>query len=1030
MRIHIKHTVLLLAALVAFPCGVLTAQEVQTPDAGVPSAKGAVTDAAGEPLYQVVITDPAGKTLGTTDLYGRFELRTDAPNLCFRTAGYGNVSLPVSPDMKVTMRADESYKDDLLNYGYGVIRRRGTLSEAVSAIQGKQLEDVPNASFSQLLEGQILGLGTLEYSSDPGNAGVYKYVRGISSTQGTQPLFVVDGIVMQDYNVEYLTAAEIDNIVLLKDAAATAIYGLKGANGVVVINTKSGLPGAFDVRVTADFSLQQIARKPEKTSSYEYASLRNQAWENDGSVGSAPFSADQMARIKSGSDPLYPDNDYYNDFVRSFGTMERLGVSLSGGSQRTRVWSNINFMNQTSLLKQETDEYVAAPRRFWVNFRAKIDVDISKHVRAFAGVSGNVRNDRLAGKNTDLASRSYTNSDIYETIFRQPPTMIGPTTEDGRVTTMETLSLPTYGILNRSGYTKYTSMYASTYAGVTVDLDFVTRGLSVTGKLAFQSSNDRYNYMTQDFSRYYYDYTKGDFMQLGSNLNTNLAGGADGMFQYAISYIAQLDYKRSFGKHAAEAHLYTYYTNEQLDDVNADYPAVGFPHDDHNTGLNLSYAYDDRYVVGATFGLTASDVFSRGNRYTFVPSFSAAWVASNEAFLRDVKWLSLLKVRASYGEVALDDFEVGYYRYMYKDYIKKNGDVRLLGNPDLEPEIHKTQNYGLDLGLWDKLNLTFDYFSRRTDNMLIESGARIPAYQGIYVANYQKVNEGKMKNRGVELGISYATDLGRGWGIHAGVNYTHAKNEVIYTGEMPYPGGGSGYKGYAYSHRVDGYPLGQQFGYLVDRSNGSGYISTDEELAKYTKMYSGIGIPRKGDLIYKDVNGDGEINEKDLSPIGKGTLPTGFTTIRAGFSWKGLELDLMFQGVTGYYGSVAYLTERTASGIYNDLHKAAWTSERFAAGQEIKYPALSYNSAPTSFESSDFVIVDRSFWRLKNASLSYTLPARLMRNAGIKRLKIVLSGQNLFTTSGLDSKVIDPETGSMTALPPMRVINLGVKLDF
>lgn len=1030
MRIHIKHTVLLLAALVAFPCGVLTAQEVQTPDAGVPSAKGAVTDAAGEPLYQVVITDPAGKTLGTTDLYGRFELRTDAPNLCFRTAGYGNVSLPVSPDMKVTMRADESYKDDLLNYGYGVIRRRGTLSEAVSAIQGKQLEDVPNASFSQLLEGQILGLGTLEYSSDPGNAGVYKYVRGISSTQGTQPLFVVDGIVMQDYNVEYLTAAEIDNIVLLKDAAATAIYGLKGANGVVVINTKSGLPGAFDVRVTADFSLQQIARKPEKTSSYEYASLRNQAWENDGSVGSAPFSADQMARIKSGSDPLYPNNDYYNDFVRSFGTMERLGVSLSGGSQRTRVWSNINFMNQTSLLKQETDEYVAAPRRFWVNFRAKIDVDISKHVRAFAGVSGNVRNDRLAGKNTNLASRSYTNSDIYETIFQQPPTMIGPTTEDGRVTTMETLSLPTYGILNRSGYTKYTSMYASTYAGVTVDLDFVTRGLSVTGKLAFQSSNDRYNYMTQDFSRYYYDYTKGDFMQLGSNLNTNLAGGADGMFQYAISYIAQLDYKRSFGKHAAEAHLYTYYTNEQLDDVNADYPAVGFPHDDHNTGLNLSYAYDDRYVVGATFGLTASDVFSRGNRYTFVPSFSAAWVASNEAFLRDVKWLSLLKVRASYGEVALDDFEVGYYRYMYKDYIKKNGDVRLLGNPDLEPEIHKTQNYGLDLGLWDKLNLTFDYFSRRTDNMLIESGARIPAYQGIYVANYQKVNEGKMKNRGVELGISYATDLGRGWGIHAGVNYTHAKNEVIYTGEMPYPGDGSGYKGYAYSHRVDGYPLGQQFGYLVDRSNGSGYISTDEELAKYTKMYSGIGIPRKGDLIYKDVNGDGEINEKDLSPIGNGTLPTGFTTIRAGFSWKGLELDLMFQGVTGYYGSVAYLTERDASGVYNDLHKASWTPERFAAGQEIKYPALSYNSASTSAEGSDFDIVDRSFWRLKNASLSYTLPARLMRNAGIKRLKIVLSGQNLFTTSGLDSKVIDPETGSMTKLPPMRVINLGVKLDF
>ena len=156
---------------------------------------------------------------------------------------------------------------------------------------------MPNARLSQMLEGQILGLGTLEYSSDPGNAGVYKYVRGISSNQGTQPLFVVDGIVMQDYNYEFLTAAEIENIVVLKDAAATAIYGLKGANGGVVINTKSGLPGAFDVRVTADFSLQQIARKPETTSSYEYATLRNQAWANDGSLGAAPFSDDQVARI-------------------------------------------------------------------------------------------------------------------------------------------------------------------------------------------------------------------------------------------------------------------------------------------------------------------------------------------------------------------------------------------------------------------------------------------------------------------------------------------------------------------------------------------------------------------------------------------------------------------------------------------------------------------------------------------------------------------------------------------------------------
>lgn len=1015
---HIRHTIVLLMLFLFGLYGRAKAQPM-----ALSRAAGVVEDASGEPIYQVVVLDPSGSILGTTDPEGHFDVSTDAGRLHFRMTGYAESVMDVSPEMSVILHADESHGSDRLDYGYGITRRIGTLGEAVSTIRGSRLEDLPNSSLSQMLEGQLLGLGSLEERSDPGNASVLNYVRGISTMQGTQPLFVVDGIVMQDYNIEYLTAAEIENIVVLKDAAATAIYGLKGANGVIVINTKSGLPGAFDVRITADFALQQIACRPERVSSLEYATLRNQAWINDGAVGAAPFSDEQIARISAGNDPLYPDNDYYNDFMRSFGTMERFGVSLSGGSQRVRVWSNVNFMNQTSLFKQQTDEYVAAPRRFWVNFRAKIEADISKHVKAFAGVAGNVRNDRLAGKN-------YTNSDIYETIFSLPPTMVGPTTDDGRVTTMETVDLPTYGLLNRSGYTKYTGMYASTYAGVSVDLDFITRGLSVTGKLSFQSSNDRYNYMTQDFSRYYYDYTKGDFVQLGSTLDTNLTGGVDGMFQYAISYIAQFDYRRAFGRHNVEAHLYSYYTNEQFDDVVADFPTVGFPHDNHNTGLNLSYDFDERYVIGATFGLTASDVFARSNRYTFVPAFSAAWVASNEAFLKDLDWLSLLKIRASYGAVALDDFEVGNYRYMYMDYIQKNGSVRLLGNPDLEPEIHKIQNYGIDLGLWKKLNLTFDYFRRRTDNMLIEGGNRVPAYQGIYVNNYRKVNEGKMKNNGVELGLSYTTDLGRGWSIHAGVNYAHTENEVIYTGEMPYPGDGDGYRGYAYTQRTDGYPLGQQFGYLIDRSNGSGYISTDEELQRYTQMYTGIGTPRKGDFIYKDVNGDGVIDEKDMAPIGKGQIPTDYTTFRIGFSWKGLALDLMFQGVTGYYGAVEYQTERTANGIYNDLHKASWTPERYAAGQEIKSPALSYNYASTSSYANDYNIADRSFWRLKNAALSYTLPSRLMRHAGIKRLKIVLSGQNLFTASALDSKVIDPETGSMTQLPPLRVINLGLKLDF
>lgn len=1045
MRIQIKHTAFLLAALIAFPCGDLMAQNDQASATMGTVVQGEVVDAAGEPIFEALVLDAKGKALGSTDLFGRFEIKNVAANeLSFRKNGYEiatRVNQPAEagkekalPQLKVTMRPDASRQDEVLDYGYSLLRRRGVISEAISTIDGQQLEDIPSSSFSQMLEGQLLGLGTLETSSDPGAATVEKFIRGKSTMNGTAPLVVIDGSIMQDYNLDYLTAAEVENIVVLKDAAATAIYGLCGANGVIVINTKGGLPGSFDVRVTADMSIQQISREPEQLSSFDYATLRNQAWMNDGQKGLAPFSAEQMEQIKSGNNPLYPNNNYFKQFMRDFGTMERVGVSLSGGTTRTRVWSNLNVMNQTSLMNQETDKYVAAPRRFWVNFRAKVDVDISKHVRAFAAVSGNVRNDRLAGKmdpdNDPQKAKAYRNSDIYSTIFSQSPTMIGPITEDGRVTTTPAVTQPTYGILNRSGFTRYSGMYLSTHAGVTVDLDFITRGLSLTGKLDYQSSNDRYNYMTQDYRRFYYDNAAGDFVQLGSTIDTDLTGGVEGTLQYALSYIGQIDYKRAFGKHNVEAHVYSYFTEEQFKTVEADYPAVGFPYFDHNTGLNVGYNYDDRYVVGATFGLTASDELPRHSRYTFVPAFSAAWVASNESFLKDVDWLSLLKVRASYGEVVLDNFKVGNFRYIYQDYIRTSGSISLLGNANLQAEKHKIQNYGIDLGLWNKLDFSFDYFRRRTDNMLIDSGNSTPGYQGITIANYMKINEGQMKNSGVELGLCYATDLGRGWSIHAGVNYAHSQNEVIYTGEMAYPGAGEDYSGYAYTHRIQGQPLGQQFGYLVDRSKNNGYISTEEELVKYKAMYKEIGTPRLGDFIYKDVNSDGVINEKDMSPIGKGSVPTDFTTFRLGFGWKGIELDLMFQGVTGYYGDVKYFTERTDNGIYNDLHLAAWTPERAAAGADIKAPALSYNVASTSSLANDFQIANRSFWRLKNASLSYTLPASVMRNAGIKRLKIVLSGQNLFTFSGLDSKVIDPEIGSMTALPLMRVVNLGVKIDF
>lgn len=849
-------------------------------------------------------------------------------------------------------------------------------AQSVTSISGEQLESVPAAHMPQALAGQILGLGTLENGSELGYADVTSYVRGLSTLSKSTPLFVVDGVIMQSYNINYITAEEIESISLLKDASATAIYGHKGANGVVYITTRHGQAGKTRVRVTADYSLQQIAEKPLTLSASEYTELRKQAWKNAGSLGDF--------NVGKGN------NDWYDRYVRDVASMQRVGVSVGGGSDKIKVWTNINFMNQTSILRQETEAYKTQPRKTWVDFRAKVDVEISKWITADVQINGNIQNNRLAGAD-------YYDASIYSTIFNNPATMDGPLNADGQVVTMSNVSNPTYGILNRSGYTKLASAYLATSAGLKFDLSAILKGLSISGRVAYQSSNDRYNQSLQDYSRFYYDYLTETYLQLGSELNTNITNSVKGTYQYAINYIASVDWNRTFGNHGVGARFYTYFIEELSDTMEADYPSAGMPYYTHTMGVQLTYDWNEKVRAGVTLGINGSDAFARKNRYTFAPTAYASW--------RPLDWLN---VRASGGIATSDQFDTGYLRYLYLDYMKKDGEVVVEGNPDLKPEMRKEVNLGFDFNLPLGFSITADAYGRKIDNMLISSGNKIPAFQGVYADAQKYVNEGSMSNWGVELSLAWNKKFGD-WQVGAVAQWAHSSNKVLNAGEAAYP------KEYKYSHRIEGYPAGQIFGYKTD-----GYINTEAELAEYKVKYAELGNVQLGDFKYKDLNGDNVINEKDLAPIGKGTCPTDFLSLRLSTGWKGLDIDLLFYGAFGYYGGVSYNTDLMGNGIYNDLHLGAWTKERYEAGQTITAPALRYSSDTISSELNDWNVENRSFFGLKNASISYK----------IKCVKVILSGQNLFTVSRMKSKVINPETGSMTTLPAFRVFNLGVKLDF
>lgn len=932
-------------------------------------------------------------------------------------------SMLVAAPVRSFAQSGEQAADSTVYMGY-TEQAKAKVSGAVSTVSGRELEKSPSVQISQALEGFLPGLTTSENASQLGKAIVSFRSRGIGSINNTSPLIIVDGIIANYGITDFITGQEIESVTLLKDASALAIYGMQGANGVIVITTKRGRHDALNVSVKVDEAMQVQNSRPYSYSSYDYATMRRQAWINDGSVGSAPFTEDQVAKYKAGGDALYPSNNWYNHFVKPFSQLQRVGINVCGGGKNATYFSNLNVSRQDAMFNTDPSQtkYNAAPKDFTINYRTKVDIDITRNVNAFVNISGSLQFDHLAGGGTD-------NNGIYNSIFNLPPTMVGPLNPDGNVTTMENVQYPTYGLLNKSGFTSDVIFYSTTHAGVNYHFSGALSGLKIYGAIAFQTVNNRYNYSVQDYPRYYYDYGSQSYIQRGSNIQTNITNSASSTYGYNVSYYGGAQYKRSFGCNDFEADLYSYFLEDRRSYVNADVPACGMPYYRHNMGFNVNYSYKDILMLRADLGYSGSDEFSRSHRYTPVPAVSAAWMVTNEPFMKNVKAVSMLKFRVSAGMTANDQFSMGDYRYLYLDYINARGREFVRGNPDLTPEKTLEANIGFDSEFFKELSISADAFYEKTGSMLINDNSSIPVYQGMDLGGFAKTNNGRMHNYGFEVSAEYSHKIDSEWSWKLGGSVTCSKNTVDFEGELELPGGQGGY---AYTHRIEGYSYGQQFGYLIDKSNGSGYITSDEELAKYTQMYvkGGIGTPRKGDFIYKDLNDDGVIDKRDQAPIGYGSIPKAYYTMNGALRWNNLELSFLFQGIAGYYGNVGYFTDVSSYGIYSDVHRFAWTAEKASAGQTVKYPALSYSKASTSEMDNDYSIADRSYLRLKNVTLTYTLPKNVSELAKMSSAKVYLNCQNLFTFSKMLSKDIDPEIAAMTVIQPYRVFNIGLKMEF
>ncbi|MDR1102697.1 MAG: SusC/RagA family TonB-linked outer membrane protein [Tannerella sp.] len=936
--------------------------------------------------------------------------------------------------------------EETVRFGYSS-QPKGAVTGAVSTVSGKELESSPVANLSQSLAGRLTGLFTEETYSEPSRVNTTLRVRGANTIYANQPLVVIDGFPYA-YNsnalFEYISAYEVESVSVLKDASAQAIYGIQGANGVIVITTKRGRSGKLDVDVRLDQTFEQPTTQLPFLPSGEYVQLRNEAGYNDGLGRNAYFSPTDVEGFVSGENrELYPNNDWRQLNMRDVTQMQRVGVDLTGGNDRAVFYSNFNVMHQNGMWKTYQTKYNANNDFLWANFRSNVDVQLHKALTISMNLSGNIKREKTPGAQS---VQGFANA-LYYRMYTVPSYVYGPTTpktvdpetgaESGdQVVVTATEPYTTYSAINRMGYINHSTTNIYAQFAAKLDLGFLTQGLNLSGYGGYQTNSVNSQYTSQTFERWVRtpDFSKSEFTRYGTDENTPLAYSASSTSYYNLNFKGILDYHCKFGIHDVSAMAYGFY-QDLSKAINAmavglDRPDAGsselLPYRRISSGVEAAYGYDGRYLLKVDMGYSGSEQYARENRFTATPAVSAGWVLSNEAFMKSTSaYLTFLKLRASWGKAANDLSNLG--RYIYLDNIALGIDGVVsegqAANPDLTPEISVKQNYGIDVTLFNSLSLTADVFREKMTNMVSTATAITPTYQGIPLGNFPRTNTGVFENKGYELSADFAKQINSDFSFSVGGWLAYAKNKVIYNDESERA------EDFAYRKRTEGFSVGQTFGYLVDDLNGNGFFNSQQELDGSGLVYE-IGAPRVGDLKYRDLNSDGIINDKDLAPLGSGNIPRYYYAFHAKAVFRDFDLNVLFQGIADYHAidmSVGR-TEYSYEGVYSEWHKQAWTAERYAAGEKITYPALA-TRVNANHQANSFFLEDRSYLRLKNVELGYTFPENIARLIRAEKIRLTLSGQNLFTRHKLTTDEYGPE-GNYFSIPVYKLYNIGLSVKF
>ncbi|MRG44205.1 SusC/RagA family TonB-linked outer membrane protein [Chitinophaga sp. SYP-B3965] len=1000
---------------------------------------GTVTSAAGEPLPGVNIRIKNSSNGTITNDKGNFSIKApSSATLTFSYIGYLTQDLTVSgrKNFNVRLQVFTDPMNEVVVVGFGK-QKKISVTAAISSIGTKELLQRPQANVSNLLVGMLPGVIAVQRSGEPGSDQSTIRIRGTGTFNGSaDPLIMIDGIERPEYNS--IDPNEIESVSILKDASATAIYGVRGANGVILITTRRGKKGSPpSMSYTGNVAFQTPTLLPDYLDSYDYSRLYNEALKNDTYITGSPynprFSEADIEAYKTGSDPIFHPNTRWMDiFLRDYSMQTQHNLNISGGGDRVQYFISAGYLNQQGIYKYSelSPDFSTNAKNTRYNFRSNLDFTITKRFTANVQMAAQIEDRNYPGNSAATIWR-----DISWTNPLGSPGLI-----DGKVIRLQgqtSVVNPFWTLLSAGYYQQFRSNLNSSVR-LNHELDFITKGLSVYGTVAYDIFYSQAITRSKEIPYYIAmkDLSSQDSVRFIPQGEEGPLGFAEAMAKNRRIYAeAGINYSRTFGRHTFTGLvLYNqskYYSPDlTLLVPNAYQGLVG----------RVTYNYDNRYLAEVNMGYNGTENFDKGRRFGLFPAISLGWVASQEKFFPANTVISYLKIRGSYGETGND--KIGGQRFLYlpssygysgnyyygtvgQNYQSYGGSVEnKIGNPLLTWERAKKSNLGLEINLFqDKLTFVGDIFLENRNNILANRGT-IPTIVGADLPAY---NLGRMKNAGFEGEIGYKGKV-NAFSYWVKANYTFARNKILFMDEAP--------KTYAYQNTT-GNAAGQFMGLLTD-----GFYNTWDEVNDPKRPVSQWNNNKiqPGDLKYIDVNNDGKINVDDRVPIGYANIPEKIFGISFGGNFKGFDATVLFQGAANvsmqYFGRALWpFINGQESAKENILDR--WTQERYDQGLPISFPRLSMNpnrNTDHNFQESDFWTKDASYLRLKNAEIGYTFRGVLMRRWGLNGVRMYANGANLFTWS--DAKEFDPESPSaggnteITAYPLQKIYNIGVNIKF